>query len=149
MPASFAYITEFDPWGTTSNDAAMDTAFGAGSWDKLTFTDAVANGVFTPGQYQFLFFDGSDGNGSIYESFLDANRTTLEGWTYAGGNVVLNAGRNTATSPAMNVAFGVTLTQNFDGGQASASAVDPAHPIFVGPQTPVGTDWTGSFFAHD
>ncbi|WP_148095326.1 hypothetical protein, partial [Burkholderia cenocepacia] len=40
----------------------------------------------------------------------------------------------------------MTLTYPDNTGNGLAAA--PAHPIFNGPYTPVGTSWTGSSFAH-
>lgn len=138
-----------NPWGNTENDTAMDVAFGAANWDRLTFTNAVSSGIFTPGEYQFLFFDGSDHLGDEIQSFINAHQTQLEAWVDSGGSALINAGRNTTISNPMSVGFGATLTQNFSSSMGTAAAVDGAHPIFNGPESPVGTTWSGNYFAHD
>jgi hypothetical protein len=145
--AANAYITgPGDPWGQTTNDAAMDSALGAGNWDRFSFDDAVANGVFTPGAYEFLFFDGSDHLGDDIENFINANQASLEAWVNDGGSLFMNAARNSSISNPMVFGFGAMLQSDSCG---TCTAVDSAHPIFNGPFTPVGTVWTGTSFGHD
>jgi hypothetical protein len=149
--ASVAYISSSsgEPWstlGVTSNLDNMDAAFGAGNWQRLNFDSAVANGIFAPGAYSFLYFDGGDGTDTEFNSFLNANRTALESWVASGGRVFLNsAGWDV---PTIDVGFALSLSY-FDGFQYYESynaTAAIAHEIFT-PQT--GTSWTGDFFSHD
>ncbi len=152
--ASFGYITgtsnpgggEGNPWGRNTNDQAMDTAFGAGNWDKLSFDNAVGSGIFNPGAYKVLFFDGGDVLGGNFRSFLNTNRTALESWVAGGGSLFLNAARNTSFGD-LDLGFGVTLKS--EQYASSATAVNPNHPIFTAPNGTAGTSFTGFLFSHD
>jgi len=104
----------------------MNEVFGAGNWDRLTFDNAVPSGIFTPGHYQFLFFDGGDVATLPFEAFVNAQRSTLQSWVAAGGSLFLNAARWWDNNP-FDLGFGATLNL---GGSATGTAVDPSHPIF-------------------
>jgi hypothetical protein len=141
--ASVSYITgPTEPWGFTSNVDAMNAAFGAGNWQQHTFANAVGSGVFTPGAYSFLYFDGGDGNDSLFNAFVGANRSALEGWVASGGSLFLNAARWSNSS--LDVGFGATLTG--DDFLSSTGTAAGLHPIF---DVTTGTSWTGTWFSHD
>lgn len=155
--ASFGYITgtsnpgggDGNPWDTSTNDQAMDTAFGAGNWDKLSFGNAVGSGIFNPDAYKVLFFDGSDSLTDQFRSFLDTNRTALESWVAAGGSLFLNAARNTSFGD-LDLGFNAILHNDYyDTASYTGTAYDPTHPIFAGPHGATGTSFSGNSFAHD
>ena len=85
--AAAIYMTgTSNPWGTTTNDGAMDAAFGVGSWTKVMGFDGS---VFNPAN-SFIFFDGSDSNGIQFASFLAANMASLTSFVNSGGKVFSN-----------------------------------------------------------
>lgn len=142
---SIAYISgTSEPWNLNGNVIAMNTVFGAGNWQRLTFGNAIANGIFT-NDYDFLFFDGGDGQTLPFEAFVNANRNQLESYVMTGGSLFLNAARWDDSSP-FNLGFGVTLNYAIS---LTGTAVNAAHPIFQGPHGATGTSWTGSAFSHD
>lgn len=145
-----AYVTGNDgpPWGESTNEAAMDMVYGAGNWQDLRFETLNALDLLSA-TTSFIFMDGSDSTSDELEAFLTTNQTALENWVFNGGNLLLNAAPN--EGDGMSFGFGGVLL-NFDGSYGTASSLvgpaDPGHPIFNGPYTPVGTDYTGNFFSH-
>jgi subtilisin-like proprotein convertase family protein len=131
------------PWNSSGNETALDLAFGAGNWQNLTFEEANVASVFAP-NIRLVFMDGSDDGAQEMESFLTANRVLIQNWVAAGGSLVLNSAPN--EGDGMYFGFGVGLT--YQELISSGTAVLTSHPIFNGPFTPVGTSWTGGYFAH-
>jgi hypothetical protein len=131
------------PWDRSTNEAAMDAAFGAGNWDDLRMADGA--GPFAPGAHTFIFLEGGDDTAIELSNFLAANKTAIENFVNGGGALLLNSAPNQGS----NIDFGfggVTLTYpSFTG---TVTAVDATHPIFIGPFTPVVTDYTGGWFGH-
>lgn len=142
--ASIAYVSGAgEPWGIGAGDpgslpAAMDSAFGAGNWDRKDFSDGVS---LLSGSYDFLYFDGGDGQTLGFEAYIDANRAALEAFVAGGGRLFLNAARWDDYND-FNLGFGATM---HSGGSSSATAAI-AHAIF---DATTGTSWTGSSFSHD
>ncbi len=78
-----------DPWGNTTNDAAMDAAFGAGAWRKSNgFELADFGGA------RFVFLDGSDAGSLQLQAFLAAGRAQIEGFVAGGGRIFINDAPN-------------------------------------------------------
>ncbi len=133
------------PWGSSSNEAAMDLVFGAGAWQDLRYETLNPATLFSPNT-SFIYMEGSDNNASELEAFLTANIGLIETWGMGGGSLFLNAAPN--EGDGMSFGFGgVTLTYP-DSSTNPVTAVDPLHPIFIGPYTPITTSYTGSSFAH-
>ena len=142
--AQNAYVTcNSVPWSETTNEGAMDMAFGAGNWDALRFETVNAGTLLSSG-YRFIYMDGGDECADIMEGFLTANSAAISSWVNGGGALFLNSAPN--VGDGMSFGFGVTLTYQDFG--TSATAVTPTHPIFLGPFTPVVTSYTGIAFAH-
>ncbi len=140
-----AYISGVgEPYGVNGNLDAMNAAFGSGNWQRLTFSNAVASGAFTPGNYSMLFFDGSDGYDGEFTTFIGDNKSALENYVSGGGHVFLNAARQSGAD--LDLGFSVTLHFYQD---KNASAYDSNHPIFHGPLSPTGTSWNATYFSHD
>ncbi|MEI7733803.1 MAG: Ig-like domain-containing protein, partial [Verrucomicrobiota bacterium] len=147
MPMAVAYLksTVGNPWGNTENESAMDTAFGPGNWRGYTFETVDVQTLLATNK--FLFLEGSDALANALNAFLTANLGALQGWVSNGGSLFINAAPNKGGN--INFGFGVTL--NYDGATSfsgTASAAIPGHSIFNGPQSPVGTAWTGGYFSH-
>jgi hypothetical protein len=135
------------PWGSGDYANAMNTAFGAGNWSEQFYETVNPAVLFSP-TTSFIYMEGSDNNANAMSSFLGSNLTTLQNWVTAGGRALMNAAPNEGGNIAFP--FGVTLNFNTSYNTASgvANAVNPNHPIFQGPFTPVTTSYTGSFFSH-
>ncbi len=147
--AEFAYIRgATQPWGEVTNEAAMDLAFGAGNWDDLRM--AAGPGPFLPGSgYRFLFLEGGEHTALELDAYLNANRAAIEAFVNAGGHLLLNA----APNEGVDIDFGFGgVTLDFQAGSGwfsdAVTAANAAHPAFVGPFTPVVTDYTATSFGH-
>lgn len=141
--APYAYMTGLgNPWGNTTNNAAMDAAFGAGNWDLY---QGFTTTPFTNGTTAFVFVDGSDFGTLQFASFLAANGTVIENFVSGGGHVFLNAAPNIGGSFGM--ILGVTL--NYGGSTfSSTAAVTPAGiaaGLLTGGLTPT---YGGIAFSH-
>ena len=134
------------PWGSTSNETDLDLAFGAGNWDQLFFETVVPSTLFSS-DYSFVFLDGSSSGATELEAFLGTNGTLIENWVAAGNRLFINAAPN--AGDGMSYGFGgVQLVYDANYIISSVQASDPAHPIFSGPHTPVGTSFIGFGFSH-
>ena len=140
-----AYIRgAHQPWDESTNEAAMDLAFGAGNWSNLTMAGGVAPFLSGSG-YQFIFLEGGEETAVELNNYLTANRTQIEAFVSAGGRLLLNSAPNEGS----NIDFGfggVTLT--FPGLSASVVAANATHPVFAGPLGSVTTSYTGNAFGH-
>jgi len=132
------------PWGQTTNEQAMDLAFGAGNWDDLRFETVNIAALFSGGT-SFIFMEGSDFTANEMETFLAANQAALEGWVAGGGSVFINAAPN--EGDGMSYGFG-GVSLNYSDFSGSATAINGAHAIFNGPLLPAGTNFTGNWFSH-
>ena len=142
----YSNTTGGEPWFQTTNSTAMTSAFGAEGtgWTRDYFETVDVATAFGPDNC-FVFIDGSDSHAQECENFLIANMAAIEAWVSAGGKLLLNSAPN--EGDGMSFGFGGTSLV-YDGGSGSVQAFAPAHPIFSGPFTPVGTAWTGSNFSH-
>ena len=133
--AAVAYIRSNvgAPWSESTNEQAMDLAFGAGGWDDLRY-ETVNPATLYSGTYTFIYMEGSDSNASELEAFLMANQAALEAWVNAGGSLFLNAAPN--EGGPQNWGFG-GITLNYDDSAQSGMAVDPSHPIWNEPFLPI------------
>ncbi len=131
------------PWNSTGNETALNTAFGAGNWQDLTFEEATVGAVFNP-NIKLVFMDGSDDGAQEMETFVNANRVLIQNWVAAGGSLVLNCAPN--EGDGMYFGFGVGL--NYIDFMPTGAVVAASHPIFNGPFLPVGTVFTGNSFGH-
>ena len=142
-----SYVTgPNEPWNVPHNQQAMDKAFGTGNWNQFTFSNAIGSGILT--NTGFIYIDGGDYCTAGFTSFVDTNRIALEDWVTGGGSLFLNAAR-VYDYPDLDMGFDVTLHHEFEGTYSrAASAIDPTHTIFTGPND-AGTSWTGNYFAHE
>jgi len=138
---SVAYVTEIDQWGQTTNEAALDQAFGASSWVRLNSFD---NSMFSGG-YDFIFVDGGDDNEN-FRSWLNDNGglAASEAYVTGGGALFLNAAQNYGGSPTFT-GFGSQLNYPFFDSGVHITAAGLAAGLDVG----AGTDFTGNSFAHN
>lgn len=133
-----------NPWGSSSNNTAMNDAFGPGGWILEAFETADPVAVFSPST-SFVFLEGSDAHALELNTFLVANLALIESWVTAGGSLLLNAAPNEGGD--INFGFGGT-TLDYPVYSSAVTGVDPAHPAFIGPLTPTTTSMSGPYYAH-
>ena len=141
-----AYIRGLNPpWGSATNQEAMDLAFGAGNWDDLRMADGVAPFLPQAG-YGFIFLEGSHYTADELNAYLQTYGDEIEDFVSRGVRLLLNS----APNQGGNIDFGFEGTSLLYGNNASstATAVDASHPIFQGPHTPVTTSYSGSSYSH-
>ena len=129
------------PWGVATNEAAMNSVFGAGNWVDGRYETVNAATLFTAAN-SFIFMEGGDSSADALEAFLAANSSAVSSWVNAGGRLFVNAAPN--MGDGMSFGFGVSLSYPDFNGADIAVAVDPLHPIFSG----VATAYTGTSFSH-
>jgi hypothetical protein len=133
-----------DPWGSTSNNDAMDLAFGIGEWTLGAYESLDVDEVFSV-KTAFIFMDGSDSHASELNDFLTANRPVIEAWVEQGGKLFLNAAPNEGGD--IDFGFGGS-TLEYDSPASNVTVLDVNHPAYVGPNTPTATTMTGSSYSH-
>jgi hypothetical protein len=141
-----AYIRgQWQPWGQSTNEAAMTTVFGEGGWSDLRMADGA--GPFLPASgYNVIFLEGSEGTDYDLNAYLTANLPAIEAWVQNGGRLLLNSA---PWDIGMDFGFGgVVLTYDEGSAISDAVATNPSHPIFLGPYLPVGTSFSGGSFSH-
>ena len=132
-----------EPWFSSSNLDALAANFGEGYTHEY-FETVDVDAAFSS-ENCFVFLEGSDSHADELEAFLDANIDAIEAWVASGGHLLLNAAPN--EGDGMSFGFdGTSLVYAYFTDNAEAA--DPGHPIFAGPFTPVGTNWTGTSFGH-
>lgn len=127
-----------NPWGNTTNDTAMNSAFGSGNWTRF---NAYTLDVFTGAE--FVFLDGSDSNANEFSSFLAANSAQIASYVTNGGHLFLNAAPNQGSS--FDMGFGVQLKYTDFSSSVTVTAAGVAAGLTEGGLT---TNYTGSSFAH-
>jgi hypothetical protein len=137
--AAYMRSTVGAPWNQTTNEDAMDQAFGAGEWDDLRFETADLDSLFV--LYTFLFLEGSDDNADEMEAFIAANQTALEAFVQSGRRVLINSAPN--EGDGMSFGFGVDLI--YEVFSDEVEAVNSSHPIFVATDS---TEFRGGSFGH-
>lgn len=137
------YVVDVNPWGNTFGITAMDDVFGAGNWTQSNFSGSAA-AIFDP-SICFVMLEGSDGNAIALDNFLTANMALIESWVNAGGRLFINAAPNQGVN--INLGFGGT-TLVYPTYSSTATAVNALDPIFLGPNLPTATSYTGSSYSH-
>lgn len=137
------YVVDANPWGNTFGPTAMDNVFGAPNWTPANFATAGAT-IFAP-SVCFVMLEGSDANALALNTFLTNNLTLIESWVNAGGRLFINAAPNQGGN--INLGFNGTLL-NYANPSSTATAVNVNDPIFLGPNLPTATFFTGSSYSH-
>ncbi len=134
------------PWGLLGNETAMDAVFGTGNWLDQRFEIANPATVFSASN-SFVFLEGGDSSADELETYLNTNSSLISTWVTAGGKLLINAAPNEGNG--MSLGFDVILNYaSGSGSNTGSSSSNPSHPIFLGPETPVGSNFTGSSFSH-
>ncbi len=136
--------TTENPWGQTTNQASMDTAFGVGNWTE-TFFETLDPGIVFSNATEFVFIDGSDDSANELNTFLIANLPAIENWVSSGGRLLLNSAPNEGAN--INFGFGGS-TLNYNNSAQSVTVVDVLHPAFIGPNIPTSSVMTGGSYSH-
>lgn len=141
--AAYLRNNEPDPW-QNGNVIGMNKVFGDGKWDDLRFSVVQADSLFSE-KYSFIFIDGCDDGAWEMEAFIGQNRILMEDWVSKGGSLFLNAAPN--IDNGMELGFG-GYQLAYPSHTSTAIANLPDHPIFNGPNLPVGIEWVGNGFGH-
>ncbi|MBL7718730.1 MAG: T9SS type A sorting domain-containing protein [Flavipsychrobacter sp.] len=136
------YVQDMDPWSSTSNQQAMDQVFGTGAWTQANYSTSVAT-VFSPSNC-FVVLEGSDNNPAL-TSYITNNQAVIENWVAAGGRLFINSAPNTGSTVGPMFGGVSIVYPDFSG---TGSAPNTSHPIFLGPNTPTATSWTGGSYCH-
>lgn len=130
-------------YGTEYNDA-MTEVFGASGYTLDYYESLDPLSVFSENTC-FIYMQGSGDHGNELNAFLNTNRSLVEAWVASGGNLLLSACPYEGSS--IDFGFGDVMMNIYYYSYA-ASAVDASHPIFIGPYTPVATDYSGDFVSY-
>ena len=133
-----------NPWGNTTNNAHMNTAFGPGGWTLDSFEGCDVATVFSI-TTSFVFLDGSDGHANELNTFLTANLPAIEAWVDAGGSLLINSAPNEGGD--IDFGFGGT-TLDYISYENTVTGVDAAHSVFLGPNLPTNTAMSGTYYSH-
>lgn len=106
LTQDIAYVRDSEPWGIQDTPNALTNAFGAGSFDTFTFTDAASFSA-TLGAYRTIVLQGSDDNGNAFLGFMDANRASVESWVFGGGRLFMYFGANGVAAGEYDLGFGL------------------------------------------
>jgi hypothetical protein len=142
--AGIVYVTGSDPWENTTNDSAMNAAFGAGNWTKVL---GFADSVFTSG-YDFIFMDGGDANGTAFGNYFNSTgAAAATSYVTSGGRLFLNAAYNSGPT-VTNTGAGTQLLYGdyFSNNNIQITAAGLAAGLGTGL---TGTAFTGSSFTHN
>jgi hypothetical protein len=139
--ANIVYMTGTNnPWGNTTNDDAMDAAFGAGSWTKVMGFDVSAlTGT------SFIFIDGGDTNADEFGDFLVANLAAFDSFLAAGGKALVHVAPNEFKYPTYALPGGLTIAYPQFSGTASLTAAGLANGL---DSSGAGSAFGGFFFSH-
>jgi len=129
---------QYNPWGNTTNNEAMDSAFGAGNWN---LSHGYSTSVFTDAD--FVFLDGGDSNANEFSSFLANNSAVIANYVANGGHLFLNAAPNQGGS--FDMGFGVQLNYPGFGSNVTVTEAGVAAGLTEGG---LATNYSGSAFSH-
>ncbi|MBW2493934.1 MAG: PEP-CTERM sorting domain-containing protein [Deltaproteobacteria bacterium] len=138
------------PWGASSNEAAMDVAFGVGGWVDERYETVDTNALFADAS--FIFMEGSSTNADEMEVFVDSHLSEINAFLWGGGVIFFNAAPNEGDGMRLPDGVAQSITLDFDlsystvGNGPTLTAL-PGHPIFGGP-LPTSTVLSGNSFSH-
>ncbi|MBC8047097.1 MAG: hypothetical protein H7Y00_09905, partial [Fimbriimonadaceae bacterium] len=140
----YSNYSGYEPNFGSEYGSAMDDVFGSGSWTLDYFETVDPFTVFNEDNC-FIYLNGASDHGTELKAFLENNIDLVQAWVESGGNLLLNAGQYEITD--IDLGFdGVGMTNYYYS--YNATAVDATHPIFVGPFTPVNTEYDGDFLGY-
>jgi hypothetical protein len=134
------------PWGSADNEAILNLVFGPG-WQDLRYETANPAAVFTATN-RFIILEGGADGGPAMGTFLTNNLPAISNWVAGGGSLFVDAAPFFGGGGSSNYYLGFGVTLAVGDVSSTATAANPAHAIFTGPNLPVGTSWAGNYFAH-
>jgi hypothetical protein len=137
------------PWGQSTNEAAMDETFGSGQY-CVDYYETVSLGDLFATATKFIFFEGGDSSFLPFQNFINSNSNSLYTWVNNGGRaLIMSAPNDPLQGASLYLPDNVLLSADAFYGSAasSAQALDVSFPIFTGPSSTT-TYFTGDFFAH-
>ncbi|MFN0276533.1 MAG: PKD domain-containing protein [Chitinophagales bacterium] len=138
----YSNITGYEPFYGTEYTDAMDEVFTSYTLDYFETLDPIE--VFSEDNC-FIQLNGAGDHGTELKEFMDNNVDLVEAWVESGGNLFINAGQYEILN--IDLGFdGVTQSQYYYS--YDATALDATHPIFVGPYTPVLSEYSGDFMGY-
>ena len=144
--AGIVYMTgDQNPWWQSTEENAMDKAFGAGNWTKINgFTTSALNGS------SFVYIDGGAATSTGFNAFVGSNLAALESYVTAGGSLLLNAARWDFNPGTLHTVFGSTISGDgsYSVGSSTANLTAAGTAAGLGANG-AGSSWTGNFFSHD
>ncbi len=133
------------PFSSTTNVVTMNTVFSAGGWQQEYFETADATTIFSDSSC-VVFLDGSYDHTEPLESFLNAHLPKIENWVASGGKLFINSSKDGGEFFYTDLGFDSTRLVVYETGHMETG--DATHPIFSGPHTPVGNEWSGFYVAN-
>ena len=133
------------PWGSSSNEQALDAVFGAGNWQDLRYETVNVASILT-NQNCLIVMEGGDGTANALNTFLTANLPAIENWVASGGALFITAAPNQGGN--INFGFGGVWLNYAVGPYTSNAVVVGGHPIATGPFLPAGLNFSGNFYTH-
>ncbi len=138
------------PWGSSSNEAAMDAAFGVGGWVDERYETVDTGALFADAS--FIFMEGSNFNADEMEAFVGSHLNEINSFLWAGGVIFFNAAPNEGNGMQLPDGTAQRISLNFDlsyatAGNGPTSTAFPGDPIFTGPLA-TSTALTGNSFNH-
>jgi len=138
------------PFGSSSNEAAMDAAFGVGGWVDERYETVDTNALFADAS--FIFMEGSNFNADEMEAFVGSHLSEINSFLWGGGVIFFNAAPNEGDGMKLPDGTAQKIFLNFDlaysaAGYGPTLTALPDHPIFDGP-LPTSTVLTGNAFSH-
>ena len=139
-----------EPWGggwapdPDDNIDEMNDVFGVGGWNSGYYSSVDPLEAFGATS-KYVFMEGGDSHASELNTFYSANISLIEDWVAAGGKLFVEAAPNEGGDIALGFGGG---TLDYPSYSSNGDALFVDHPIFLGPNLPVGTAWTGPYFGH-
>jgi uncharacterized repeat protein (TIGR01451 family) len=126
----------------------MNAVFGPGNWTQMSYVNAQNMPIFVPST-SFVMLEGSDFNSSLPD-YINNNISAIESWVHNGGHLFINAAPNYGADQYWG--FDSTImhyTPNLLVNDSDTiSTIFPAWQIFIGPNLPTATTYTGKWSAH-
>jgi hypothetical protein len=133
------------PFSSTTNRVTMNTVFGPDGWEQEYFETAAVDSIFSTLSC-LVFLDGSYDHVDSLEKFVNTHQLQIENWVASGGKLFINSSKEQGRRFYTCLGFGNTKLMVYETSHMGIH--DPIYPIFQGPYTPVGEEWSGFYAAN-